>query len=153
MGSQSPRDTFRQIADRLREEVATIKPTDSEPAKLGSESELSTRFGVARNTLRKALSELARDGLIYSLPTKGWYVSQPGEQQGAPDHLAIAAELATGIRSGQPGPGEKLTTAPKIAARFGVSMHTARQALLTLGAQGLIESQHGKGWYVKRSDT
>jgi len=152
VGSQSPRDTFRQIADKLREEVAAVKPTGSGPAKLGSETELSARFGVARNTLRKALSELARDGLVYSLPTKGWYISQPGTREEPPDHLAIAAKLATEIRAGEPGPGEKLTTAPQIASRFGVSLHTARQSLLALGAQGLIESQHGKGWYVKPSD-
>ena len=75
-GKQSPRDTYRQIADTLRAEMSD-RLRDDKSARLGTESQLTARFGVARNTLRKALPELAQDGLIYSVPTKGWFVGSP----------------------------------------------------------------------------
>lgn len=147
MGARGPRCTFQQIAGKLREQVAATEPTHPGPAKLGSEAELSARFGASRNTLRKALSQLAGEGLIHSVPTRGWYVGQPSERS-APGPLEIAAELAAKIQERGLGPGVRLTTVPGLAARFGVSAYTARCALLALEAQGLVESRHGKGWYV-----
>lgn len=148
-GKQSPRDTYRRIADTLRAEIKDRAASD--PGRLGTETELSTRFGVARNTLRKALSELSDDGLIYSVPTKGWFIGSVADNAKLPDQESIAAELSREICSGNPAAGEKFTTAPQIARRYGVTVHVARQALITLGAKGLIESQHGKGWYVRSS--
>ncbi|WP_414641693.1 GntR family transcriptional regulator [Actinocrinis sp.] len=150
MGSQSPRDTYRQIADTLRAEISDSS-LSGEHGRLGSEAELSDRFRVARNTLRRALNELARDGLIYSVPTKGWFVGRPTTDAKPADQTAIAAELAREIQDGHPAPGEKLATAPQIARRYGVTMYIARQALITLSAKGLIESHHGKGWFVCES--
>ena len=151
MGSQSPRDTYRQIADTLRVEIKG-RASSTKATRLGTEAELSARFGVARNTLRRALSELAQDGLIYSVPTKGWFIGNAADSANFPDQGSIAADLAREIDSGRPGPGEKFTTAPQIADRYGVTLHVARQALIALGAKGLIESQHGRGWYVRSSD-
>lgn len=147
-GKQSPRDTYRQIADTLRTEIGN-QPHATEPARLGTESDLASRFGVARNTLRKALSDLAQEGLIYSVPTKGWFVGSLTKNTQSPTQDSIAAELAGEISSGHPSPGEKFTTAPQIARQYGVSLHVARQALISLGAKGLIESQHGRGWFVR----
>jgi DNA-binding GntR family transcriptional regulator len=148
VGNKSPRDTYRQVADTLRAEIKN-SPAAETPVRLGTETELSLRFGVARNTLRKALSGLAQDGLVYSVPTKGWFIGSVTSVVSSPDQTSIAADLAREIKSGHPGPGEKLATAPQIASRYGVTLHVARQALIALGAQGLIESQHGRGWYVR----
>lgn len=148
MGSRTPRDAYRQIAEALRIEIKALRPS-AEPTRLGSEAELASRFEVARNTLRRALAELARDGLVHSVPTKGWFVGRADQSTTKLDQREIAAKLAEGIRNGDPGPGEKLTTAPQIAQRYGVTLHVARQALMTLDAQGLIESRHGKGWFVR----
>ena len=150
-GKQSPRDTYRRIADTLRAEIKDRVDGDA-PARLGTEAELSARFGVARNTLRKALSDIAQDGLIYSVPTKGWFIGSVADITKSPNQESIAAELSLEIGSGHPAPGEKFTTAPQIARRYGVTVHVARQALITLGAKGLIESQHGRGWYARSSN-
>ena len=153
MPQQSPRGTFTRIADTLRHEIAANELSSGQgPHRLGTEAELSARFGVARNTLRKALSVLADEGLVYSEPTRGWFVGQAAPAPAGPTHSDIAAALARDILTGTYAPGTKFTTASAIATKFDVSRHTARLALLSLGMQGLIESKHGKGWFVKAQD-
>jgi len=44
--------------------------------RLPSEAELCTEFGVSRITVRQALSELLKDGLIYRERGKGTYISE-----------------------------------------------------------------------------
>jgi GntR family transcriptional regulator len=64
---------YRQIAGRLRDEIATGR---FDPAgRLPSEAELGQRFGVSRVTVRLALTELATDGLIEQRKGKGTYVA------------------------------------------------------------------------------
>ncbi len=64
-----------QLTDLLREQiVAGILPPR---ARLPSERILCDRHGVSRITVRKALSELVHDGLIYTSVGKGTYVSEP----------------------------------------------------------------------------
>ncbi|WP_181019892.1 GntR family transcriptional regulator [Nonomuraea typhae] len=55
---------FRRIAAELRRQIAdgTLAPGDLVP----SESELVARFGTSRETVRKALNELKREGHIQS---------------------------------------------------------------------------------------
>ena len=62
----------------------------------------------------------------------------------------IANELRAEINSGQPGPGERLS-AVRLTSRpaFDVSVPTMRQALGVLKAEGLIESRHGTGTFVR----
>lgn len=153
MPQQSPRGTYKQIADTLREEIAAHGgPAEQGSRRLGTEAEMSVRFGVARNTLRKALSVLADEGIVYSEPTRGWFVGQASPEAPGPAAVDIAAALARKVRTGECPPGTRFTTAPTIAAEFGVSRHTARLALLSLGTQGLIESRHGRGWFVKAQE-
>ncbi|MGH7042393.1 MAG: phosphonate metabolism transcriptional regulator PhnF [Acetobacteraceae bacterium] len=65
---------WREIAERLRAEIAAGTPAPS--ARLPSEAELARRFGVNRHTLRRALEELARAGLIQIAQGRGSFVSE-----------------------------------------------------------------------------
>lgn len=68
--SQEPK--FHQIADALR---AEIKDGTREPgSKLPSEDELVTGYGVAINTVRNAIRQLAAEGLVVVRPKSGTYV-------------------------------------------------------------------------------
>ena len=56
------RPLYRQVADRLREAILGGETGPGDP--LPSEQRLEQRFGVSRITIRKALDELAGEGLI-----------------------------------------------------------------------------------------
>src|SRR5260370_23367865 len=71
----SPEDAlplYRQLAQHLRRLIArgALRPE----APLPAERELAERLSVSRVTLRKALQELADDGLIDQRPRAGTYV-------------------------------------------------------------------------------
>ena len=148
MPSQSPRDKSSAIREQLRAEILEAGQSSEQPTRLGTEAELCARFDVARNTLRKALTALADEGLIYSKPTRGWFIGQRSEPTASVDPSAIIAELRNLISSGRYAPGQKFATAPEIASKYGAPLHTARQVLSALSMEALIESRHGKGWYV-----
>ncbi|MFI6705375.1 GntR family transcriptional regulator [Nonomuraea sp. NPDC050478] len=80
-----PRPAYLQIADDLRREVTEgqLKVGERLPAR----RQLAQRYSVAVETIRRALDELARDGLISTQSTRGTYVVK------TPDQLEPPAEL------------------------------------------------------------
>jgi len=146
--NNSSRGKSPAVETQLRSEIASLSRQVSldEPVRLGSESALAARFGVARNTLRSALTRLADEGLIHSEPARGWFVgTRPDAAPGA-NLASIVRELREEARAATPG--AEFATAPGVADRFGVALHIARQALTILGTEGLLVSKHGKGWFV-----
>lgn len=154
----TPRSTawgaYAQIANALREKIndGTYAPGDLLP----SEAVLSAEYGVVRNTLRRALAQLEREGLIESLPGRGRIV-RPSHEQGTPpasprppQYRRIAADLRSAIEKGELAPGTALPSEAALTAKYGVSRGTARQALADLSGAGLVESVQGKGWFVRR---
>ncbi|MEV4320065.1 GntR family transcriptional regulator [Actinocrispum sp. NPDC049592] len=67
-------------------------------------------------------------------------------------HEHIVAELAREIQVGRLPNGAQLPGENALAARFGVSRNTVRQALTELGNQGLIATHSGKGSFVTFDD-
>jgi GntR family transcriptional regulator len=65
-----------------------------------------------------------------------------------PKYLRIHAELRDRITSGQWPAGTSLPAQRDLAAEFGVSIMTLRQALQLLADDGLIAARHGSGTYV-----
>ena len=61
----------------------------------------------------------------------------------------IADTLRREIRVGVYPPGERLPTGDALTARFKVSPGPVRQAIDLLEAEGLVESRHGIGTYVR----
>jgi DNA-binding GntR family transcriptional regulator len=118
---------------------------------LPSESALCAEYGVARNTLRRALDQLAADGLIAVRPGRGRVVVEPGEttNEAGPQYRAIAAALRARIESGDLQPGEALPSESALTAEYGVARTTVRHALAELEGAGLIEAVHGKGRFVR----
>jgi GntR family transcriptional regulator len=71
----TPDPVYRRIAGYLRDEVSAGRLRRGE--RLPSETELMTRFGVSRITVRHAISVLAREGLVDTRHGSGSYVRQP----------------------------------------------------------------------------
>lgn len=84
-----PRPAYAQIADDLRDEIKNghMPP----PSRMPSQRELAERYGVAPETLRKALDMLAREGVVSAGSTRGTFVLRvPGEPEPDPDFLRLA---------------------------------------------------------------
>lgn len=69
----------------------------------------------------------------------------------APKYHRVANELRTDIGAGRYGAGDRLPAETTLADRFGVSVPTVRQAMALLRAEGVVESQHGIGTFVKNT--
>lgn len=65
-----------------------------------------------------------------------------------PRYAAIAEAIRREIATGARGPGAKLLSEAELRARHGAARTTVRRALKVLEAEGLIQSQQGRGWRV-----
>ncbi|MER6946542.1 GntR family transcriptional regulator [Nonomuraea sp. NPDC000554] len=140
---------FTQIVDRLRDRIEmTMYPAGS---MMPSEAELCAEFGVARNTVRRALAMLEAEGLILAIPAKGRLVLG-GEAPESEPYLyqTIARQLREQIERGDLAPGCPMPSESQLRRRHGVSRSTVRQALAVLEREGLIVAEHGRGRYVRR---
>lgn len=63
---------YRQLADLLRRQIEDAAIADGD--RLPSEAQLGETYGVSRITVRQALSELERAGLLLRAPGKGTFV-------------------------------------------------------------------------------
>ena len=150
----SPRATawgaYRRITETLRARVAGGEFASG--AVLPSEAALCAEYGVARNTLRRALDQLADEGLIEVRPGRGRVVrtASGAAVPVLPQYRVMAAELRALIEAGKLRPGDALPSESALAERHGVSRGTARHALAELEGAGLVEAVHGKGRYVRR---
>lgn len=65
---------YRQVASALKVEIETVlQPGDP----IETESVLEQRFGVSRITIRRAIDELAREGLLIRRQGSGTFVARP----------------------------------------------------------------------------
>jgi len=148
----SPRATawgaYTGIADALRARIANGEFKAG--SLLPSESALCTEYQVARNTVRRALDQLATDGLIEALPGRGRVVASAGTQaETVPWYRRISADLRQLVESGELRPGDALPSEAELSEKYGVSRGTARHALAELEGAGLVEAVHGKGRYIR----
>ena len=74
-GRQQPLPLYAQIKEALREEISDGRLRQHE--RIPSESELGKRYGVSRITVRRALSDLENEQLIFKVAGKGAFVAKP----------------------------------------------------------------------------
>lgn len=67
-----------------------------------------------------------------------------------PEYQRIAAVFREEMRSGQLRPGARLPSESELMARFDVSRITVRHAIALLAADGLVETRHGSGTFVRQ---
>ncbi|MGH8780130.1 GntR family transcriptional regulator [Paraburkholderia sp.] len=71
----SPPPLYEQIKTALRARI--LDGTYAPHSRMPSESELCASFGVSRITVRQALGDLQKEGLVFRLHGKGTFVSKP----------------------------------------------------------------------------
>jgi GntR family transcriptional regulator len=76
-------------------------------------------------------------------------MQHPKEQ--IPASRQIADDLRSEIKSGQLPPGYKLPAVRVLAERYGVTQNPVLKALSTLKSEGLVDSIHGSGVYVRQA--
>jgi len=75
------------IAAELRSQILSSEYKKGD--KLPTESELSSRFGVSRQTIRKALNDLSKENLITSVQGSGSYVAFEAPVRNKTMHITI----------------------------------------------------------------
>ncbi|GAB7526815.1 GntR family transcriptional regulator [Paraburkholderia sp. 2C] len=85
----APAPLYSQIREALRAEIE--RKALAPGAQLPPESALMEQFGVSRITVRQALAQLQTDGLVFKVPGKGTFVSEPNATQEI-NHLEGFAE-------------------------------------------------------------
>ncbi|WP_240676892.1 GntR family transcriptional regulator [Actinacidiphila soli] len=78
VATDDPRPKAIQIADTLRKEIATTQPGK----KLQSLRELAERFGTTPVTVTSGLKLLMDEGLIFSVPNRGYFVKDNDDASG-----------------------------------------------------------------------
>jgi GntR family transcriptional regulator len=87
-------------------------------------------------------------GLRFAEPASA--AVDPIERLDVPKYVRIRDQLMEHILSSGLMRGDKLPSEADLVQRFVVSRVTVRQALEMLRADGIIESRHGKGWFLRR---
>lgn len=139
MSEASPRGTYLVIAEALRNGIEEGQLLDDLP----SEAELGDAYGVARNTVRRALKVLDAEGMLESAPGVGWRVARGGDRRPLVERM-IAVINEDSLTVGSAYPSEA-----KLCARFGVSRTAVRRGLAQMEGTGLLLTVHGKGRTVR----
>jgi len=71
----SPVPLYTQLKELLRERI--LDGTYAPHSRMPSESELGKAFDVSRITVRQALGDLQKEGLIFKIHGKGTFVAKP----------------------------------------------------------------------------
>jgi GntR family transcriptional regulator len=69
---------YQTLRDQLRGEIAAGLYRDG--TRLPTESELVARHGLSRQTVRRAFQDLVAEGVVYRVPGRGTYASEPGRR-------------------------------------------------------------------------
>jgi len=90
------RPSYRErVADALR---AALIAGELRPGEVHSAPALATRFGVSATPVREALLDLAKEGLVDTVPNKGFRVTAVSEQQlDEYTHIRALIEIPTTV--------------------------------------------------------
>jgi GntR family transcriptional regulator len=106
---------YYQIHQQLREQIQSGKLSPGQA--IPSEHEISSRLGVSRMTARQAVKSLCDEGVAYSRPGLGTFVSGTKQEKTSTDLLSFTQEMrARGCR-----PGSRVLSFGRMAAEAEVA--------------------------------
>ncbi len=89
----SPVPLYNQLKELLRKRI--LDGTYAPHSRMPSESELGTIFQVSRITVRQALNDLQKEGLIFKIHGKGTFVAKPKAFQNVSKLQGLAESLSS----------------------------------------------------------
>jgi GntR family transcriptional regulator len=88
---KSPKPLHLQIEELIRGKIADDEwPPGS---LIESENEFSAKYGISRMTVRNVITKLVHEGLLFRIPGKGTYVSEPKITAKALSYAGIREQL------------------------------------------------------------
>jgi GntR family transcriptional regulator len=86
-----PKPLYVQLEEIIREKIDSKEwtPLNSIP----SENELSRIYGLSRMTVRSVITQLVNEGLLYRVPGKGTFVSEPKITTQSLSYIGIREQL------------------------------------------------------------
>lgn len=128
MPQASPRDTYLQVAESLRQKIKTGEIKESLP----SQTDLMKAYSVSRSPIERALNLLKAEGVVESVQGAGWYVAGSGDRRPLVEKVTDLLR-AKGVEIGDPFPSEN-----DLCERFSASRTAVRSAIAQMEGQGLI---------------
>lgn len=115
---QNPVPLYLQLEELIKSQIVSgiLRPGDPLP----TEAELQARFNVSRTTVRQAMANLERDGMIYRLQGKGTFISKPQKSQ---PHLSLLSSFSEEIRRDGRTPGARVVQLAEIPCPADISGH------------------------------
>ncbi len=69
---------YKELADKLRSSIAKNGDADGNRNRLPTEAELSARYGLSRQTVRRAYQDLVAEGAVHRVAGRGTFAVPPG---------------------------------------------------------------------------
>jgi GntR family transcriptional regulator len=94
VSQDDPRPPYRQIADDIRASIESGSLTPGQ--RLAAGRELAKKYGVAQQTVARAIEVLKAEGLLESHPPRGTFVTSRGDGENTPrsaEFQALMSEL------------------------------------------------------------
>lgn len=135
MPQASPRGTYLQVAEALRQKIETRQIAEALP----SQAALMRTYDVSRSTIERALAALKAEGLIESVQGAGWFVAGTG------DRRPLVERVTDLLRGEGVKVGDRFPTEKELCERFGASRTAVRSAIAQMEGQGLIGKGAGRG--------
>src|SRR6266496_5513368 len=143
---EAPTPLYLQLKTAL---VSDINAGQYKPhERLMSERELGEKFRVSRMTVRQALTEMIREGILYTQVGKGTYVNESKIKQELQTLTGFTQDMAArgSVASGQVLEARIIPATLTLAAIFSVPMNTEFVLLsllrLSVGMPLAIEEAH-----------
>jgi GntR family transcriptional regulator len=140
-----------RLAGQLRRLISEGALQTGDPLFAGTVEEYAASLDAPPDTLRRALGDLRRDGLLRTRRgQEGWFVRRVDTET---LQNQLADELRKAIVGGQLQPGDRLFAGGEeaYADSRGVSRVSLREALRKLEREGLVRARRGNrgGWFVQ----
>jgi len=144
-------DTLSDLQRRLTQQITDfIIDNDLADGAHLKQEVLCKNLGVSRSPINSALAHLKLQGIVHSIPNRGFFVSIPGdvlkEKRASPMEDESQLLYQTMVTDRISGQLKDTVFEAELMRTYNVSRGTLGQTLRSMAGDGLIERSKGYGW-------